>query len=202
MPRNVYDTEKKTCDRSGFDFKKSQLKKQRGLWVSDMDFDITDRIHRPRTRWQSPRDNDTTVTTPAEAVPEVLTVSAVTGVNQLFQSHELSIRRDGRHKSIFMKIVSDGGAITISAADAIIDGTFEGDLLTLKGTSDTDTVTIPPGVNVLLRLAVSMTLSDGDSISFVWTETGAAWGTGPWGQFPWGVNNPAWRETSRFKGGV
>lgn len=132
----------------------------------------------------------------------MFTVSAVTGINQFFQSHELVTRRDGRHISVYMKVVSDGGAITISAVDAIANGTYFGDLLTLKGTSDTDTVTIPIGFAVVLRHVYPMELSDGDSISFVYTPSNAGWGEGPWGGFPWGVNAEVWWETSRFKGGV
>jgi len=198
----THHTEKYTCDRCGFDFKKSKLTKQRGMWLSHDCFDVLDKIPTHRPRFGSPRDDSTSTGIPASSTAEVLTVAAVTGVTPLFQSHELSTRRDGRHISIFMKVISDGGAITISAADAIVSGTINGDLLTLKGTSDTDTVTIPSGLNVVLRYGGSMTLFDGDSISFVYTPSGAAWGSGAWGDFPWGVNDTVWWETSRFKGGV
>jgi len=194
--------EKYTCDRCGFDYKKGKLKRQRGMYLSHDCFDVLDRIPTQRPRFGAPRDNSNTVTVPPGSTPEVFTVSAGTGVYQLIQSNEYVTRRDGRHKSIFMKIVSDGGPIVITAIDAIVNGEFEGDLLTLKGTSNTDTVTIPTGMNVALKDSHPMTLSDGDSISFVFTPSNAAWGEGPWGGFPWGVNEVIWNETSRFKGGV
>lgn len=101
-----------------------------------------------------------------------------------------------------MNVVGNGGAVTITATNAIVNGTFQGDLLTLRGTSNTNTVTIPTGVNVVLRYVQPMILAEGDSISFVYMASGAAWGSGPWGEFPWGVNEVVWWETSRYKGGI
>jgi len=200
MPNTVI--EKYTCDRCGFDYKKSKLKRQRGMYLCSTCFDKLDRIPTHRPRFNPPRDDSTSTGVPASSTAEIFVVSAATGVNQFFQSHELSTRRDGRHISIYMKVVSDGGAIIISAIDAIKNGAFEGDLLTLKGTSDTDTVTIPPGMNVALQDGNAMVLGDGDSISFVFTPSCAEWGVCGWGGFPWGVNSVVWNETSRFKGGI
>jgi hypothetical protein len=214
MPKNVFDTEKKTCDRCGFDHKKSSLRKQRGLWLSDDCFDITDRIKSPRTRWQNPRENDTTTTIPAESTPEVFTVSSGTGINLLSQSHELSERRDGRHISIFMKVVSDGGAISISADPQIVAAAQLGDLLTLRGTSDTDTITLVSERGLRLKdgsggtAGLPFTLADRDAISFVYMNVLQGWGSMAWGSDPWGDGSgglsevPMWVETSRFKGGV
>lgn len=199
---SITPIEKFTCDRCGFDYRKSELRKQRGMHLSHDCFDDLSRIPTHRPRFNPSRDDSTSTGLPASATPEVFTVSAATGINQFFQSHELAERRDGRHISIYMKVVSDGGAITITATDAIKNGEFQGDLLTLKGTSDTDTVTIPPGLNLALKDSAAMTLADGDSISFVFTPSNAGWGSGPWGGFPWGVNDIIWNETSRFKGGV
>lgn len=211
MPRNVFDTEKYTCDRCGMDHKKSSLKKQRGLWLSADCFDQIDRIQPPRTRWTSPRDNSTTVTTPAESVPEVFTISSGTGINQLSQSNELSERRDGPHKSIFMKIVSDGGAINISADPQIIPG-LQGDILTLRGTSDTDTVQLDDSDTLHLNSnrIPRIVLGDGDAITLVYNlfdDSGGdigGWGTSGWGSTGYGFGGATegWVEASRFKGGV
>ncbi len=212
MPTNVFDTEKYTCDRCGMDHRKSSLKKQKGLWLSDDCFDITDRIQHPRTRWTSPRDNSTTVTIPAESVPEIFTFGSANGINQLSRSHELATRRDGRHISIFMKIVSDGGAISIAADPQIIAGAILGDLLTLRGTSDTNTITLVDGRGIRTRDAsgsatgLPFTLEDGDAISFVFTEIIIGWGSSGWGSGAWGggsvTTENVWLETSRFKGGI
>ena len=189
MP-NVFDTEKYTCDRCGMDHKKSSLKKQRGLWLSVDCFDQIDRIQPPRTRWQNPRDNSTTLTIPAESVPEIFTFGSANGINQLSRSHELDTRRDGRHISIFMKIVSDGGAISIAADPQIIAGAILGDLLTLRGTSDTNTITLVDGRGIRTRDAsgsatgLPFTLEDGDAISFVFTEIIIGWGSSGWGRCP------------------
>ena len=132
MTKNIYDTELKTCDRCGFDHKKSSLRKQKGLWLSGDCFDVTDRIPNLRLRWQSPRDDSNTLTVPPAATPEVFTFTSVGGINLLAQTHELAERRDGRHKSIFMKIKSDGGNISISADPQVTPGTLLGDLLTSR----------------------------------------------------------------------
>ena len=200
MPNTVI--EQFTCDRCGEDYTKSKLRRQRGMYLCSGCFDVLDKIPTRRPRFNPSREDSTSTGVPSSSTAEILVVSAATGVNRFFQSHELSIRRDGRHKSIYMKIVSDGGPIIITAANAIANGVFEGDLLTISGTSDTDTVTIPPGVNVALDSAAPMTLGKGDSISFVYTPSGADWGAGAWGGFPWGTNSVVWNETSRFKGGV
>jgi hypothetical protein len=209
MPNTIYDTEKKVCDRCGFDHKKSSLRKQKGLWLASDCYDNIDKIKNVNLKWLSPRDNSNTTTVPPEATPEVFVVSAANGIDVLSNSNELYDRRDGRHISIYMKIVSDGGPISISADPQIIGGMLEGDLLTLQGTSDTDTVTIVDDFGVRTHggqngTGLSFTLGDGDTMSFVYTQIDAGWGASPWGT-DWGHGSqtfiPVWRETSRFKGG-
>jgi hypothetical protein len=214
MPKNVYDTEKRTCDRCGFDYKKSSLRKQRGLWLSHDCFDDTDKIQHPRVRWQSPRDNSTTVTIPSEAEPEVYTFGSAGGIDLITQSNELVDRRDGRHLSFYMKVKSDGGAISISANPQITPGQVLGDLLTLRGTSDTDSITLVDGRGLRLfggsgaSVGLPFTLEEGDAISFVYANVAQGWGSMLWGSDPWGDGSggadeiPIWVETSRFKGGI
>lgn len=214
MVNNVYDTEMKTCDRCGMDYRKSSLRKQRGLWVDDACFDITDKIQRPNTRWGSPRDNSTTTTIPSEATPEVFTFTSALGINQIGQSNELVDRRDGRHLSFFMRIKSNGGAISIAASPQIIPAQILGDLLTLRGTSNVDTIRIVDGRGVRLfggggaSVGQPFLIGDGDAISFVFANVLIGWGSMAWGSDPWGGGIggfnifPMWVETSRFKGGV
>lgn len=214
MAYGAYDTEKRTCDRCGFDHRKSSLRKQRGLWVDDDCFDNTDRIKQPNARWGSPRDSSTTTTIPAEATPEVFTFTSALGINQIGQSNELVTRRDGRHLSFFMRIKSNGGAISIAANPQITPGQILGDLLTLRGTSNTDTITLVDGMGIRLfggsgsSVGFPFTLGDGDAISFVFANVAIGWGSMEWGSDPWGDGSgganfiPIWVETSRFKGGV
>jgi len=111
-----------------------------------------------------------------------------------------------------MKIVSDGGAISIAADPQIIAGAILGDLLTLRGTSDTNTITLVDGRGIRTRDAsgsatgLPFTLEDGDAISFVFTEIIIGWGSSGWGSGPWGggsvTTENVWLETSRFKGGI
>jgi len=106
-----------------------------------------------------------------------------------------------------MYIVGNGGPINITADPQIIDG-LQGDVLTLTGTSNTNTVTIEDAGDLALTHG-SMILGDGDSITFVYNKDytiimgGLGWGLSEWGStgYGWGSTNEAWVETSRTKGG-
>ena len=133
-------------------------------------------------------------------------MSAGTGVNILFQSHELSIRRDSTHKSIFMMIVSDGGAVDITADPQIVAG-YAGQLLTLQGTSDTDTVQLDDTDTMHLIGGYSMILRDGDTINLTYNTFSTAvggWGVSQWGTTGYGFGGASegWVEVSRYKGGI
>lgn len=206
MTNSIFDTEKRTCDRCGFDHKKSSLRKQRGLWLGTDCFDKIDKIKHPRVKWQTPRDDSNTITVPAESTPEVFTITSAGGITIITQSHELSDFRDGRHNSFFMKIVSDGGAISISADPQITAAQLSGDLLTLRGNSDTDSIKLVNGRGIRLKGGVDFTMQEGDAISFVFTTITIGWGEQAWGSGAWGggssTTENVWFETSRFKGGI
>lgn len=211
---NVYDTELRDCDRCGFTHKKSALKKQRGMWLGPDCYDNLSKIKQPRIPWLNPRDNSLSLAVPSDATPEIFTFGSANGINQIGQSNELVTRRDGRHLSFFMKVKSDGGAISIAANPQIIGSQVLGDLLTLKGTSDVDTITIVDGRGVRMfggsgsSMGRPFTLSDGDSVSFVYTNVAQGFGSILWGTDPWGDGSggndfiPMWVETSRVKGGI
>jgi hypothetical protein len=212
--RNTFDTEKRTCDRCGFDHKKSSLRKQKGLWLGHDCFDNIDKIQEPRVRWQQTRSDSDTVTIPAESTPEVFTVTSGGGVTLISQSNKEVDFRDGRHQSFYMKVVSDGGAITISANPQITGGQILGDILTLRGTSDTDTIEIVDarGVRTFggsgLTQGKPVILDSKTTVSFVYTNVFIGWGSMQWGSDPWGDGSggadfiPIWVETSRFDGGL
>jgi len=214
MALNVFDTELRTCDRCGFDHKKSSLRKQRGLWLGDDCFDQIDKIQHPRTRWQTPRDESTTTTIPSESTPEVFTITSAGGINLITQTHELADFRDGRHKSFFMKVVSDGGPITISANPQIISGQILLDILTLRGTSDVDTIEIVDGAGVRtfggsgVSQGAPIILDSRTTVTFVYENVAQGWGRMQWGSDPWGDGSggadfiPIWVEKSRFDGGL
>ena len=167
-----------------------------------------------RVRWQNPRSNSTSLAIPSEADPEVFTFTAAGGISLISQSNELVDRRDGRHLSFFMRVKSNGGPITITANPRITPGQILGDLLTLRGTSNTDTITLLDGNGIRLfggsgaSVGAPFTLGDGDAISFVYTNVSIGWGSMQWGSDPWGDGSggadeiPMWVETSRFKGGI
>jgi hypothetical protein len=105
-----------------------------------------------------------------------------------------------------MWVVSDGGAITISADPQIIAGQV-GDLLTLRGTSDTDTVQLDDTSTMHLIGGYSMVLKDGDTINLVYnTFAGGVggWGVSQWGStgYGFGGSTEGWVEVSRYKGGL
>ena len=101
-----------------------------------------------------------------------------------------------------MYIVGDGGPIDITAVPQIVDG-VNGDILTLTGTSDTNTITFEDTAATHMNSGKPMTLHDGDSITFVFQPVG----TYPrgWGIFGWGNGQGyqtlsyGWVETSRTK---
>jgi hypothetical protein len=104
-----------------------------------------------------------------------------------------------------MYIVGDGGPIDITANPQIVDG-LQGDILTLTGTSDTNTVTLDDAGDLALIGGGSVILGDGDSITFVYntfTTTVGGWGISQWGStgYGFGGTNEAWVEVSRTREG-
>lgn len=71
------------------------------------------------------------------------------------------------------RLSGSGGAVTLDGTTAITDGEKDGQLLTIKGTSDTNTVTIDDAANTDMNGQII--LGDGDVIRFVWDSTSSAW---------------------------
>ena len=171
--------QKYDCDRCGFTYKKSDLRRQRGMLLCcDCKDDLT-KIPTPNPHWMSPRDNSDS--TDAVNTSTVYTISAATGISALGQSRTYS--QEGSRRHFHMHVVSDGGAITLTASPQIVAG-LQGDILTLTGTSDTNTIQMDDGLGVAMSNDYAMVLEDNDSITFVY-NTSSGWG-----------------ETSRTKGGV
>ena len=133
-------------------------------------YDDLKKIKQPNPRWMSPRDNSDTTT--AVNTPTVYTISAATGITALSQSREYT--HEGSRRHFHMHVVSDGGAIDITADPQIVVG-LQNDILTLEGTSDTNTVQLDNGTGVSLAGGVPMVLTDGDIITLVYNTTGTTW---------------------------
>ena len=71
------------------------------------------------------------------------------------------------------KVGGDGGAVTLNATTAIADGTKDGQVLVLVGTSNTNTVKIIHGANV--QLNGNVTLAQHDVLRLVWSDTVGDW---------------------------
>jgi hypothetical protein len=71
------------------------------------------------------------------------------------------------------RLAGTSGAITLDGTTAITDGEVDGQILIIKGTSDTNTVTINDGANT--QQNGNVTLADGDTIEFWWDSTGSEW---------------------------
>jgi len=188
------------CDRCGFTYNKQELSRQRGLLLCSDCRDDTKKIKVPNIKWLSPRDNSTTTT--AVNSPTVYTITAAGGINALRQSREYD--NEGGRRIFHMYVVSDGGAIDITASPQIVAGQ-QGDVLTLHGTSDTDTIKLDDSDGLLANTDKQMILADGDTITFVYNDFTSdpygQWGTDEWG-LDWGGITTGWVETSRYKGGI
>lgn len=75
--------------------------------------------------------------------------------------------------SSLYRLSGSGGAVTLNGTTAITDGEKDGQILTIKGTSDTNTVTINDSANTSMN--GNCTLGDGDVIRFFYDLTSGVW---------------------------
>lgn len=66
-------------------------------------------------------------------------------------------------------ILTAASAVTLGATTSITDGYFNGQLLIIEGTSDSNTVTINDNTNT--KMSANITLGVNDTITFVWNGT-------------------------------
>jgi len=71
------------------------------------------------------------------------------------------------------KVSGTSAAVTMDAITSITDGEVDGQRLTLKGTNDTNTVTILDATNTAQN--GNVTLGNGDVINYLWDSTGSVW---------------------------
>ena len=74
-----------------------------------------------------------------------------------------------------VRVVGDGAAVVLDTNPAIADGTADGQLLILQGTSDANTVQIADAVNTALSGGVAMTLGQNDTLTLIWDSGESLW---------------------------
>lgn len=156
------------CDRCGFTFRKNVLKKQRGLLLCAPCYDSALEIDPFIAKWRSPRlTND-----PLAAVtnPIVFTITT-SGITSLGRSQ--TFMREGVRNDYVMHVVGSG-ATTVVGNPAIVAGN-QGTILTLVGTSNTDTVKFTDGNGIVLTGGQPLTLSSGSTATFTYDSSASVW---------------------------
>jgi hypothetical protein len=158
-----------------FTFKRSELRKQRGMMLCEGCFDSVLEIQPINIKWGSPRSNATSLT--AVNNPTVFTIGTA-GVTFLGQSHPTT--RDGRHLGYTMHVTgvagSTGGAVL---SDPQIVAGNDGDVVTFYGTSDALPLVFQQGNGT--DLAYPVKILNGQSITFAYD-----------------ASTTTWKETSRY----
>lgn len=103
----------------------------------------------------------------------------VTNHNALFLGHYLtqSLLATSQINSdypSYIKIIGNGGAVTLTSDPQITNGSFAGQLLLLQGTSNTNTVTLSNGNGLRLKSKV-YTLYDQDWLILLWDDDNGIW---------------------------
>jgi len=169
------------CDRCGFQSKKKKLKKQKGLWVCHSCYDDKDKENKPvNMKLGSPRANATTLT--AVDSPTIFIITAAGGItpshsvdSETTTSVSLGITTTPTKtfgNSFYMKVVGTG-AIDITVDPQIVAGS-QGDILTLEGTDDTNTVQLDDLTGVEL-VSTPFILRNGSIITLVYDTTKSKW---------------------------
>lgn len=153
------------CDRCMFTYRKSNLRKQRGMFLCEACFDGILEIEPVNLRLLSPRSNSNSYVSVTNPIVYTITTAGVT-----FLSQSQTFNRQGNTNSFVMFVV--GLPTTITATNQIVAGR-DGTLLTLVGTSDTNYVIVNTGNGTDVRRL--MFLKNGCTISFVYKESTLTW---------------------------
>jgi len=153
------------CDRCKFEYEKKTLRKQKGLWLCK---DCYDDIRENKTinmKLFDARSNATTTT--AVTSPTISTITAVGGITPAN-----SISSDLDIKNYYLKVVGSG-AVDITA-DPQITASTDGKILTLEGTSDTNTIQLDDSDDLELTTSTYI-LKNGSVITLVYDSDKSAW---------------------------
>jgi len=74
-----------------------------------------------------------------------------------------------------IRVVGDGGAVTLDVSPAIEDGVSDGQMIIIQGTHNTNTVTIADDCNCQLDSGASAVLGQGDTIQLIWDSGDSDW---------------------------
>jgi len=74
-----------------------------------------------------------------------------------------------------MRVVGADADAVLDTSPAIADGSYDGQLVTIQGTADGNTVTIVDNVNTQLNGTASVTLGAGDVIMLQWDSAASNW---------------------------
>jgi len=77
--------------------------------------------------------------------------------------------------NVLLRVAGDGGPVVLDAADAVADGAYDGQLVIIQGTDDTNLVTIFDNVNTQLAGGVNMVLGDKDVLALSWDSNQNDW---------------------------
>lgn len=168
------DLEKYDCDRCGFTYKKTSLRKQRGLLVCPGCYDDPAELAPFAPHFGSPRLPSTTTTSGTAQVFEITSA----GVSWL--SNSVTHSRAGDSRMFVMRVVGSGGPVTVVADPAIVTGGLSGDVLTLVGTATARPIKFVGGTYLQLQGGAAMVLGQDDCLTISFDGT-------------------VWREASRFK---
>lgn len=169
------------CDRCKFKYRRTKLKLQKGLLVCPHCYDDVKESKGINMKLGGSPRSDADTTTAVES-PTIFTITAAGGIttyhsndNETSRSVTLEVGESISFGSVYyMKIVGATAALDITADPQIVAGQNK-DLLTIHGTSDTNTVLLEDGAGVELRGGVSFTIGNNDVISLVYDTAKSKW---------------------------
>ena len=166
------------CDRCGFEFKKKKLVKQKGLYVCPTCYDDVKDNKSIDMKVGSYRANATTTTPVNDHTTYTITaVAGITAYNSIDSAKTRSVSLNvGKQiyfsNNYYMKVVGSG-AVDITADPQITAGS-QGDILTIEGTSDTNTIRLDNGTGVELSTSFYI-IKNGSIITLVYDTTKSKW---------------------------
>ena len=73
------------------------------------------------------------------------------------------------------RVVGDGDAVILDVAPSVADGIADGQVCTMQGTSDTNTVQVADNTNIQLAGGVDFNMGKGDTLTAVWDSGDSDW---------------------------